>query len=146
MHAQQTSTYVYGATPYQSPKSQGRGYKYAEEIFNEEEKAKNVVDTCDEPADREKPIEPEKPEEVVDTPAINEAFETSEDGINETAAEDAQEDMTFAASAPEDPFEATEADQSPEPAEMEPAEPEKVETPKKTTRKSSKKAVADAGE
>jgi hypothetical protein len=47
--------------------------------------------------------------------------------------------MTFAAPAPE-------ADQSPEPAEMEPAEPEKVETPKKTTRKSSKKAVADAGE
>lgn len=139
MHAQQTSTYVYGATPYQSPKSRGRGYKYAEEIFNEEEKAKNVVDTCDEPADREKPIEPEKLAEAVDTPVINEVFETGEDGLDETTADDAQEDMTFAASAPE-------ADQSPEPAEMEPAEPEKVETPKKTTRKSSKKAVADAGE
>lgn len=141
MHAQQTSTYVYGATPYQSPKSQRRGYKYAEEIFNEEEKAKNVVDTCDEPADREKPIEPEKPAEVVDIPAINEAFETGEDGLNETTADDAQEDMTFAAQAPEDSFEAPAADEA-----QEPAEPEKVETPKKTTRKSSKKAVADAGE
>lgn len=142
MHAQQTSTYVYGATPYQSPKSQGRGYKYAEEIFNEEEKAKNVVDTCDEPADREKPIEPEKPAEVIDTPATNEVFETGEDGsLDETTANDAQEDMTFATAAPEDSFEAPAADEA-----QEPVEPEKVETPKKTTRKSSKKAVADAGE
>lgn len=142
-YSQQTSTYVYGAVPYNSSREQKKEHKYAQEVFNEEEKAKNIVDTCDEPEDRDKPIDPVPPTTsepeapVAEQPSVPEADQSQEPTFENEAenGEQAQvpEEPVFGSAAP-DPFAETQTDIE-----------EGTPAPKnKTTRKvTSKKAKAE---
>ena len=103
MSAQRTSTYVYGAEPYVSPKSKGRPKRYAQEIFNEDEKAETIIDTCKEPKNRDKGIEPAPHSEpVFETPAPTVNVENEADN---TFQVDNTENDTPVLGAPADPFE-----------------------------------------
>lgn len=138
-YSQQTSTYVYGAVPYNSSREQKKEHKYAQEVFNEEEKAKNIVDTCDEPEDRDKPIDPVPPTTSVleaDQLPVPEADQSQEPTFENEAenGEQAQvpEELVFGSAAP-DPFVEAQTDIE-----------EGTPAPKKTTRKvTSKKAKAE---
>ena len=133
-YSQQTSTYVYGAVPYNSSREQKKEHKYAQEVFNEEEKAKNIVDTCDEPEDRDKPIDPVLPTtSVPEEPVVEQPQEPTFENEAETGEQPEQpEEPVFGSAAP-DPFEETQTDVE-----------EGTPAPKKTTRKTtSKKAKAE---
>ena len=130
-YSQQTSTYVYGAVPYNSSREQKKEHKYAQEVFNEEEKAKNIVDTCDEPEDRDKPIDPVPPTtSVPEEPVVEQPQEPTFENEAETGEQ--PEEPVFGSAAP-DPF-----------AETQTNVEEGTPAPKKTTRKTtSKKAKAE---
>lgn len=130
-YSQQTSTYVYGAVPYNSSREQKKEHKYAQEVFNEEEKAKNIVDTCDEPEDRDKPIDPVPPTtSVPEEPVVEQPQEPTFENEAETGEQ--PEEPVFGSATP-DPF-----------AETQTNVEEGTPAPKKTTRKTtSKKAKAE---